>query len=101
MNGWRIDPEAANAAVADAKGRLAGMDVVASTVQSAIDGASKVVGPKTAAALAILAKDPFQIQIDNVTAKVTNVTQQATEALAAYEQGDQEMATNSSRGYGR
>lgn len=101
MNGWKIDPAAANAAVADAKGHLSGMDVVASTVQSAIDGASKVVGPKTAAALAILSRDPFQMQIDNVTAKVTRVAQQTTEALAAYEQGDQEMANNSSRGFGR
>lgn len=99
MNGWKIDPAAANAAVADAKGHLSGMDVVASTVQSAIDGAS--MGPKTAAALAILSRDPFQMQIDNVTAKVTRVAQQTTEALAAYEQGDQEMANNSSRGFGR
>jgi hypothetical protein len=101
MTGWRIDPTAANAAVTDAKERLAGLDAAAAIIQSAIEEASKVVGPKTAAALAILARDPFQMQIDNVNAKITKVATQATQALAAYENGDAEMAVNSAHGQGR
>jgi hypothetical protein len=100
-DGWRIDPAAAGSAIADAKTGISGLDDVAKAAQGAIDAASAVAGPKTAAALASLASNPFLSQIDKVRSEVDHAADQTKLALDAYVQGDDEMATHYAGGIGR
>ncbi|MDA3805159.1 MULTISPECIES: DUF6507 family protein [Clavibacter] len=100
-NGWRIDPAAAGSAIADAKMGISGLDDVATAAQAAIDAASAIAGPKTAAALARLARNPFLSQIQKVRSGVEQAADQTKLALDAYVQGDEEMASHSAEGIGR
>lgn len=100
-NGWRIDPGAAGSAIADARTGISGLDDVATAAQAAIDAASAVAGPKTAAALASLARNPFLSQIQKLRSDVEQAADQTRLALDAYVQGDEEMATHYAEGVGR
>jgi hypothetical protein len=100
-NGWRIDPTAAGSAIADTKTGISGLQDVATAAQAAIDAASAVAGPKTAAALSRLARNSFLSQIQKVRNDVEQAADQTKLAVDAYVQGDEEMATHYAEEVGR
>ncbi|OUE24016.1 hypothetical protein BFL36_06510 [Clavibacter michiganensis] len=97
-NGWRIDPATARAVLTGTRNDLSGLDTAKAAVDKAIEGASAVVGPKTAAALARIRENPFLSRVGEVDSAVGNVIDQTKLALDAYVQGDDEMATHLSQG---
>lgn len=99
--GWRIDPLAAGSAIADVKTGIEGLDDAEVAVETVIAAAAAVVGPKTSAALASLARNPFLSQINEVRTAVEHAADQTALALDAYAQGDEEMATHYAGGVGR
>jgi len=101
MNGWRIDYDAASAAVAATRTALSRLDDAEAAIHAAVDGATGVTSGKTSDALTVLAQDPFLAQIANVRAAVTRAADQLDQALAAYTGGDEEMASNLMKGLGR
>ncbi|KZC95848.1 MULTISPECIES: DUF6507 family protein [Clavibacter] len=100
-NGWRIDPDTVRTVLTATRNDLSGLDTAKAAVTKAIEGASAVVGPKTAAALALISGNPLLSQIAAVDSAVGKVIDQTQLALDAYTQGDDEMATNLSQGAGR
>jgi hypothetical protein len=92
MSGWRIDPAAVQAVLTNVKHGLSGLESAEKTAQSAVEAASAATGPQTAAALAMLLRNPLLTQIDVVKTKVETVVDQTNTALSAYVDGDEEMA---------
>ncbi|MBF4622785.1 DUF6507 family protein [Clavibacter sp. VKM Ac-2872] len=101
MGGWRIDPGAVDSVLADARSALSDLDSAGAAVHNAIDAATAAAGPKTRAALAILAHDPFLGQIASITTDVRGAIDQTGLARDAYVQGDEEMATQFTQGGGQ
>jgi hypothetical protein len=91
-SGWRIDPAAVQAVLTNTRRGLSGLESADKTAQSAVEAASAATGPQTAAALAVLLRNPLLTQIDIVKTTVETVVDQTNTALSVYIEADEEMA---------
>jgi hypothetical protein len=94
MSRYRVDPAAATSVLHDVRSALdSELDPVVTTLGSVIDSARSATGPKTAAALADIAVNPFEAVIVNVRHRVAHAADSVAAAVRAYEAADDAMAT--------
>jgi len=93
MSGWKIDPDQVGAALTSARAGITELQSAEQAARTAVDSASAVTGPETAATLGVLLQNPLLSQIGLINEKVTHAIDQTHTALAAYVDGDDEMAS--------
>jgi hypothetical protein len=99
MTSWQIEPGQARAIITQAESDAEGIATATRTMESAIGQAIGAVrgGTQSAAALADLAIDPLGVDILAAKQQVSTAIAATRSAIAAYERGDEEMATNANR----
>lgn len=98
MDGWRIAPGVARDVLVQASADAQdGMRKAMQAAAQSIEQAHGAAGPNTQAALLSLGSDLFEAEIAATRARVnTNITA-VSEAIDAYEQGDEHMASTWAR----
>lgn len=95
IDGWRVDPAAARRVLSQAASETADFSKLETALAQAISSASAATNGKataTAAALAKIGSDPFEIDLATVQKHVSTAISSTREAVTAYDQGDAQMA---------
>ncbi len=100
-DGWRIDPAAARAVIADAEAESQGFPDLERDLLTALSEAVAAVaahGPATAAKLSSIQANPFEIDLMAAKQHVDSAVSGTRQAIDAYEAGDEEMAARHENG---
>lgn len=95
IDGWRIDPAAARAAIAGARTEADGFGQLEVGLVEALQTASAATAGKATATTASLERiltDPFELDLAGVAQRLSTAVAATEAAVAAYEAGDDEMA---------
>ncbi|MBF4580545.1 DUF6507 family protein [Frigoribacterium sp. VKM Ac-2530] len=98
IDGWRIDPATARAAVAGARTEAEGFGQLEVGLVGALQSASTATSgkaPSTTSSLERILTDPFELDLAAVAQRLSAAVEATEAAIAAYEAGDAEMGTRS------
>jgi hypothetical protein len=91
---WRVDPHAARAVTARTRSEAASVIDALRAIRSALDEAGGVLsGTDSSDALHQLREDPFGIELRSVHDHVNDAAADVDASVAAYDDGDSQMAT--------
>lgn len=101
---WRIELAAARGAIDDAETEAnawSDLEVALTTALSAAVQAVATGGPKTAAKLADIQTDPFEIDLLGARQHIQSAVDGTRNAITAYDHGDEQMAAQYQNGIDR
>lgn len=100
-DGWRIDPGPARGAIDKAEGETQEFPTLETDLVSALSDALAALGghgPSTAAKLASIQSNPFEIDLLAAQQHIEQAISATRQAISAYEAGDEQMAATYENG---